>query len=97
MLRFLRKLQLFFGRERFCDELTEEMEFHRAASEKEFVAEGMEPEAARYAAKRQFGNATRLKEQSHEVVGFRVETVFQDLQFALRQLRRTPASPRRQS
>ena len=90
MLRFLRKLQLFFGRERFRDELTEEMEFHRAASEKEFVAEGMEPEAARYAAKRQFGNATLLKEQSHEVVGFRLETVFQDLQFALRQLRRNP-------
>ena len=51
----------------------------------------MTPEAAHYAAQRQFGNATRLNEQSHEVVGFRAETVVQDLRFALRQLRRSPA------
>jgi macrolide transport system ATP-binding/permease protein len=90
IFRFLRKLWLLVGRKRFRDELNEEIEFHCSAAEKEFVAEGMEPEAARYAAKRQFGNATRLKERSHEVVEFRVETVFQDLQFALRQLRRNP-------
>jgi hypothetical protein len=90
MLRFLRKLRLLVGRKRFRDELMEEMGFHRAAAESAFVEEGMTAEAARYAAKRQFGNATRWKEQSHEVVRFRVETVFQDLQFALRQLRRNP-------
>ncbi|HZD76618.1 MAG TPA: ABC transporter permease, partial [Acidobacteriaceae bacterium] len=90
VLRFFRKLQLLFGRERFRDELTEEMAFHRAAAEKDFVAEGMEPEAAKYAARRQFGNATRLSEQSHEAVSFGVETVIQDLRFALRQLRRSP-------
>jgi macrolide transport system ATP-binding/permease protein len=43
----------------------------------------MTPEAARYAAMRQFGNATRLKERSHEVVGFKAETVVQDLKFAI--------------
>lgn len=90
MLRFLRKLQLIFGRDRFRDELTEEMEFHRAAAEKEFVEEGMAPEAAKFAARRQFGNATRLNEESHEIVGFRAETVWQDLRFALRQLRKNP-------
>ena len=35
-------------------------------------------------------NATRLNERSHEVVGFRLETVMQDLRFALRQLSRNP-------
>jgi predicted permease len=50
----------------------------------------MTAEAAHYAARRQFGNATRLGEQSHEVVGFRAETVVQDVRFALRQLRRSP-------
>jgi ATP/maltotriose-dependent transcriptional regulator MalT len=55
MLRFLHKLQLLLGRKRFRDELAEEMEFHRAAAEREFVEEGMTAEAARYAAKRQFG------------------------------------------
>jgi macrolide transport system ATP-binding/permease protein len=88
--RFLRKIQLLFGRERFRDELNEEMAFHRAAVEKNFVEEGMTAEAARYAARRQFGNVTRMNEQSHEVIGFRAETVAQDLRFALRQLRRSP-------
>src|SRR5882724_6289651 len=50
----------------------------------------MAPEAARYAAMRQFGNETKLMEQSHEEVTFRVETVVQDLRFALRQWRRNP-------
>ena len=50
----------------------------------------MKPDAARYAAMRQFGNATRLREQSEEVVGFRVETVWQDVRFAVRQLRKNP-------
>jgi macrolide transport system ATP-binding/permease protein len=90
VLRFLRKLRLLMGRARFRDELNEEMAFHRAAAEKAFVEEGMTPDAAQYAARRQFGNTTRLNEQSHEVVGFRMETVFQDLRFALRQLRRNP-------
>ncbi len=90
LARFLRRVRLLMGRRRFRDELNEEMEFHRAAAQSAFVDEGMTAEAARYAARRQFGNATRLGEQSHEVVGFRVETVAQDLRFALRQLRRSP-------
>jgi predicted permease len=88
--RFLTKLSLLFGRSRFRSELDEEMAFHRSQAEKEFVAGGMTLEAARYAAMRQFGNATLLKEQSHGVVSFRAETVVQDLRFALRQLRRNP-------
>ena len=71
MLHFLRKVRLLFGREKFRDELNEEMAFHRAEAESAFVDEGMTPEAAKYAARRQFGNVTRLNEQSHEVVGFR--------------------------
>ena len=66
------------------------MAFHRQQAEIEFIAGGMTPEGARYAAMRQFGNATKLREQSHEVVGFKMETVVQDLRFALRQLRKNP-------
>ena len=47
MLRFLRKVRLLFGREEFRDELNEEMAFHRAEAEREFVDEGMTPEAAK--------------------------------------------------
>ena len=87
---FLRKLLLFARRGKFRNELREEMEFHRAAAESAFSKEGMTPEAARRAARRQFGNTTRLNEQSHEVIGFRAETMVQDLRFALRQLRKNP-------
>ena len=88
--RFLKKISILFARNRFRGELDEEMVFHREQAEKEYIAAGMTPEAARHAAMRQFGNATRLKEQSHEVVGFNLETVVQDLRFALRQLRKNP-------
>jgi macrolide transport system ATP-binding/permease protein len=88
--RFAKKLSLFFGRNRFNSELDEEMAFHRAQAEKEFIGGGMTPVAAHYEAMRQFGNATRMKEKSHEMVGFKVETVIQDLRYALRQLRKNP-------
>ena len=87
---FFRRLGLLFSRNRFRSELDEEMAFHRDQAQKRFEAEGMSTSDARFAAKRQFGNATRLKEQSHEEVGFRLETVGQDLRYALRQLRLNP-------
>ncbi len=88
--RFGKKLSLLVGRGRFRRELDEEMAFHRLQAERELIAGGMPPEDARYAAKRQFGNAARLREQSHETVGFRFETVAQDLRFSIRQMRKSP-------
>jgi hypothetical protein len=85
-----RKALVLFGREKFAGELEEEMAFHREQVAKELEEGGMTPEAARSAAMRQFGNATRMRERSHEVVGFRAETVAQDLRFAVRQLRKSP-------
>jgi macrolide transport system ATP-binding/permease protein len=90
LVRWLRKTALLFRRRDFDQDLQEEMAFHREQTAKEFEAAGATPEAARYAAMRQFGNATLLQERSREVVQFRVETVVQDLRFALRQLRRSP-------
>ena len=87
---FMKKISILFGRRRFSSDLDEEMNFHREQAEREFISAGMTPEAARYAAMRQFGNPTRLKEHSHEVVGFSFETVLQDLRFAIRQLRKNP-------
>jgi len=88
--RFFKKLGMLFRRERFDNELEEEMSFHLEQKESELRGEGVAPEAAHYAAMRQFGNEAKLKEQSHEMVQFRFETVWQDLRFAIRQLRRSP-------
>ena len=90
LIRFFRKLQIFLSREKFQTELEEEMAFHREQMEKELQANGKTSEDASYAARRQFGNTTWLKEQNYEIVGFQLETVLQDFRFAVRQLRKNP-------
>lgn len=90
IVRFFKKLGILFTRERFHRELEEEMAFHREQHEKALQAEGMTQEEANYAAKRQFGNAARLKEESLETVGFRFETAVQDIRYAVRQLGKNP-------
>jgi predicted permease len=89
--RFFKKIEVLLRREKFNSELEEEMSFHREQKERELREAGVDPAAAHHAVALEFGNATRLKEQSNEVVGFRFESVWQDLHFALRQLRRSPA------
>ncbi len=84
------KFARLLGRRRFRMELEEEMAFHRAQMESELVADGIGPEEARRRAAVQFGNAVRAREQSEEVVGFRAESVLQDVRFGLRQLRKNP-------
>ena len=89
-IQFLKKLWILLSRRKFLNELDEEMAFHRAQAAQEFIAGGMTPQAARDAAMRQFGNVTKLREQSHQAVAFRMETVVQDLRFAVRQMLRSP-------
>jgi putative ABC transport system permease protein len=59
--------------------------------EEEQRESGLSPEEARYAARRALGNQTLIKEQTHEAWRWmRWERFLQDLQYALRQLRRSP-------
>jgi putative ABC transport system permease protein len=88
--RMVNKLSILIRRKRFRGELDEEMAFHRAQMARQFEAEGMSAKAAQRAAARQFGNTTILKERSHEMVGFRFETVLQDLRYSARQLWQNP-------
>lgn len=88
--QIFRKLLLLFRRNRFRGDLDEEMTFHRDQAERELIASGLAPEAAHRTARRAFGNPTVLREKSHGIVAFRMEAVVQDLQFALRQLRKNP-------
>jgi predicted permease len=89
-MRLFRKLALLLGRERFRDELSEEMQFHREQTEREFEADGLSRIAAKRAARRQFGNEMRLREQSHDVVSFRMENLWRDARYAVRQMLRSP-------
>lgn len=90
MSQFFRKLSLLFRRNRFRNELDEEMAFHREQAERELIASGLSPQAAHAAAVRQFGNPAELRERSHNTIAFRMETVLHDLRFALRQWRKNP-------
>ena len=91
VLHLLRRLKLLVFREQFQRELDEEMTFHREQAEMDFQAEGVTPDDARKAAQRQFGNQTRMKEKSEEVVGFAFESVAQDVRYAIRQLVASPS------
>jgi hypothetical protein len=62
------------------------MIFHREQAEKELQSEGVPSDVAHYVAHRQFGNQTRMKEQSQEVVAFSFESVVQDVRYAIRQM-----------
>jgi macrolide transport system ATP-binding/permease protein len=87
---FFRKLRILFTRDRFNRELDDEMAFHREQAVHEMQSEGLAATTAQHAARRQFGNDLLLKDKSHEVVGFRIESVWQDFRFALRQLHKNP-------
>jgi putative ABC transport system permease protein len=91
IMRLWRRLLFYFRRDRFDRELKEEMRFHQAMRAGENQAEGMSAEEARYAAQRQFGNQTLLREASREMWGFRsIEIFMQDLRFSVRMLLKRP-------
>lgn len=91
VIRFLRKLNFLVFRDKYARELREEMQFHRDQAARDLQQDGMQVQAAHHAASRQFGNELRLREQSHEIVGFGFESVVQDIRYALRQLVATPS------
>src|SRR5262245_40102507 len=86
-----RRLLFYLRRERFDRELEEEMRFHLEMKAEENLAAGVSPEEAGYAARRQFGNQTLLRELSRDMWSFRsLETLFQDLRYGVRMLLKNP-------
>jgi predicted permease len=70
-------------------DLEDELEFHLAMRETKNRAAGFNPEQARYAARRQFGNSSTLKERSREMWTFTpLETFWQDVRHGARILRK---------
>jgi len=86
-----RRLAVLLHRDRFDRDLEEEIESHLELQAQDNREEGMAAREARYAARRQFGNATRLKEASREAWGWGpLERFAQDLAHAIRLLRKNP-------
>jgi predicted permease len=89
--RGLSKLGALFRRPKPVDDLEEEIRAHLAMEEQENLESGMPPEEAHYAALRRFGNVTLVRERSREMWRWNsVETLWQDLCYGMRQLRRSP-------
>src|SRR5262245_55148927 len=91
ILQLWRRLLFCIRRDRFDRELEEEMRFHLEMKAEENLAAGTSPEEARYAAQREFGNQTLLREVSRDMWSFRsLETLFQDLRYGVRMLLKNP-------
>jgi len=73
-------------------ELDEELRSHLAMAERDRIERGESPQAARYAVRREFGNVGLIKEITRDIWGWQsVERLVQDLRYAARSLRRSPA------
>jgi predicted permease len=87
-----RKLARLLNRHRFDLDLEEEMQSHLEFQAADNQENGMAAGEARNAARRLFGNATLLKEESREMWGWgSVERLGQDLKYAIRMLRKNRA------
>ena len=86
-----RRLLYLLRRDRYAAELEEEMRLHVELRAARLQGGGLSPDAARYAAKRRFGNTTHIQERSRDMWGFlSLEQLGADLKFAVRRLRNRP-------
>src|ERR1041384_4036661 len=85
------RLVAIVRRRRLERDLDDEIAFHLAMREAEHRADGFTRAEARDEARRRFGNATYLKEQTREMWTFpSFESFRQDIRYALRTLRHAP-------
>jgi putative ABC transport system permease protein len=83
------KLSGLFRKARLEQQLDEDVRAHIEMLTEENLRRGMEPEEARYAAMRQFGNVSSMKEECRDRWSIRIiEELIQDIRYGLRQLRR---------
>ncbi|MGH9345234.1 MAG: permease prefix domain 1-containing protein, partial [Terriglobia bacterium] len=82
---------LFRLRRQRNQDLDEEIRAHLAMAVRERIEQGESPAEAEANARREFGNATLVKEVTRDMWGWRwLETLLQDLRYGLRQLRHNP-------
>jgi hypothetical protein len=80
-----------FRRGKLYDDLSEEIRLHIEERAEQLIGEGMSRWQAEQEARRAFGNRTLLEERSREVWHWpTLESIWADVRFALRQMRRSP-------
>src|SRR5688572_9790470 len=95
-MSWLRKIifrfEPFLRRKRIEGELSEELQVHLEMATEANIAAGMTPAEARHAAQREFGGIEQVKESYRDERGLPwLEHLLQDLRFAARWLRKSPA------
>jgi putative ABC transport system permease protein len=86
-----RRIKYLWHREESASELDEELRLHLELRADRLREQGMDAEAARLAARRQFGNRAAVEIASSEAWGWAAwDRLGQDVQYALRALRKTP-------
>jgi putative ABC transport system permease protein len=72
-------------------ELADELGFHLEEQIEKYVASGLTPQEARRRARLEFGGLEQVKEECRQTRGVHfIETLFQDIRFGLRMLRKSP-------
>jgi predicted permease len=85
------RLKSLFSKRKLDEEISEEVRTHVDLATEANVVAGMTPEDARYAALREFGNVASIQERTRDEHGWVwLEQCWQDLRYAVRQLRRSP-------
>jgi predicted permease len=90
-LRLVSRVAGLFGQKKAESEFDSEIQIHLQLLKEKFIRQGMGPEDADYAARRQFGNATLLRQRHRESRTFlSFSTVFQDVRYGFRVLGKSP-------
>jgi predicted permease len=86
-----RRISMLLHRNRFAQELQDEMQLHLELRRQQQVEAGVPPDDAAAAAHRRFGNATLLRERGYNAWGWSwLEGLLQDILYGLRAMLHSP-------